>query len=174
MLPVTVSITIDAPRERVFELIGDLAKRPSFTDHFIEQFRLERIPSTGVGAAARFRTGPPGRRLWIETVIEELEPPHRILEGGHGGRWDRIPVGTGWELVAGPGSTTEASLTFWTEPSHPIDRLKEHPGSRGWYRRRWSRALRRMRDLLESDIPVEPLAVAGEDAMPALPPAVRH
>jgi hypothetical protein len=31
-----------------------------------------------------------------------------------------------------------------------------------------------MRDLLESDIPVEPLAIAGEDPMPALPPAVRH
>ena len=91
MLPVTVSITIDAPRERVFELIGDLAKRPAFTDHFIEQFRLERIPSTGVGAAARFRTGPPGRRVWMETVIEELEPPHRILEGGHGGRMGPDP-----------------------------------------------------------------------------------
>ena len=109
----------------------------------------------------------------METVIEELEPPHRILEGGHGAD------GTGSrseqvELVAGPASTTDASLTFWTEPSHPIDRLKEHPGARGWYRRRWSRALRRMRDLLESDSPVEPLAVAGEDPIPALPPAVRH
>jgi hypothetical protein len=31
-----------------------------------------------------------------------------------------------------------------------------------------------MRDLIESDSPVEPLAVAGEDPIPALPPAVRH
>jgi uncharacterized protein YndB with AHSA1/START domain len=174
MLPVSVSEAIDAPRERAFDLLANLANRPAFTDHFIKDYRLERIPSAGVGAAARFRIEPPAARVWVETVIEELDPPHRIHEAGRGGRFDRIPVFTVWELLAGPGSTTELALTFWTEPSHPLDRLKEHLGARRWYRRQWSRALRRLKQTLEDDRQVQPVGVAGEDAVPTLPRDVRR
>ena len=38
----------------------------------------------------------------METVIVEAARPHRILERGKGGRLDRIPIITGWELVDGP------------------------------------------------------------------------
>jgi uncharacterized protein YndB with AHSA1/START domain len=174
MLPVSTRISIDSPRERVFAFVSELANRPAFTDHFIEGYHLERIPSSGVGAAARFRVGPPAFRVWMETVIEALEPPHRILESGRGGRGDRVPVFTAWELLTGPGSTTDVSVTFWTEPSHPLDRIKERLGARRWYRRRWSRALRRLKDTLESGRPIEPVAIAGEDRIPTLPSAVRH
>jgi hypothetical protein len=169
MLPVSVRTSIDSPRERAFEFIAELANRPAFTDHFIEEYHLERVPSSGVGAAARFRIEPPATRFWMETVIEELDPPHRIYERGRGGRIDRIPVFTVWELLAGAGSTTEVSLTFWTEPSHPLDRLRERLGARRWYRRQWSRALRRLKDTLEAGRPIEPVAIAGEDRVPTLP-----
>lgn len=174
MDPVTVTITIDQRRERVFAFLSDLANRPAFTDHFIEELHLERIPSTGVGAAARYRVRPPATRLWMETVIEELEVPHRIAERGRGGRIDRIPAFTVWELRAGPASTTEVSLTFWTEPSNPLDRLRERLGARRWYRRRWRRALRRLKQTLETGRGVEPVAIAGEDRIPTLPRRVRH
>jgi uncharacterized protein YndB with AHSA1/START domain len=174
MDPVTVTVTIDERRERAFAFLSDLANRPAFTDHFIEGFHLERIPSVGVGAAARFRVEPPAMKLWIETVIEELEAPHRIVERGRGGRADRIPVFTAWELLAGAGSTTELTLTFWTEPSLPLDRLRERLGARRWYRRRWSRALRRLKQALEAGERVKPVAVAGEDLIPALPRSIRH
>jgi uncharacterized protein YndB with AHSA1/START domain len=173
MRPISVTTSIDAPREHAFAFVSDLANRPTFTDHFIEHYHLERIPSIGVGAAARFRVDPPaGPGLWMELVIEELERPHRILERGRAGRNDRIPVFAAWELLAG--STTELTLTFWTEPTHPVDRLRERLGGRRWYRRRWSRALRRLKEMLEAGLPVEPAAVAGEDVVPALPSAVRH
>jgi hypothetical protein len=172
MGPISASISMDLERERAFEFLSDLANRQGFTDHFIEQLRLERLPSTGIGAAARFRTGPRRARMWMETVIEELEAPHRIYERGRGGRIDRIPIFTVWELIERPGPTTEVRLIFWTEASHPMDRLKELGAGR-WYRRRWDRALRRLKELLESGRPVERVGVAGGDRVESLPMEVR-
>jgi hypothetical protein len=163
---------MDLERAGAFEFLSDLATRQAFTDHFIEQLRLERLPSSGIGAAARFRTGPRRARMWMETVIEELEPPHRIYERGGGGRIDRIPIFTVWELIEAPGPTTEVRVTFWTEASHPVDRLKELGAGR-WYRRRWARALRRLKELLESGRPVERVGVAGGDRIESLPIGVR-
>lgn len=174
MQPVSATAVIDCPRGRAFELIGDLANRPAFTDHFMEEFRLERLDSAGIGASARFRVEPPGARLWMETVIGETDPPHLISERGRGGRIDRIPIFTVWELLAGAGEATEVTVTFWTEPSHPLDRLRERLGARRWYRRQWSGALRRLKDLLESGGAVERVRVAGEDRIPTLPAAIRE
>jgi uncharacterized protein YndB with AHSA1/START domain len=163
--PISSTKAIDAPRDEVFRFLADLANRPAFTDHFVEQFRLERLESAGVGAAARFRFA--GRGIWVETVIEELSPPHRIVERGKGGRWDRIRVFTGWELLEGPGiGQTEVTLTFWTEASNPFDRLREKFGAQRYYRRQWSTALIRLKEILESDEPVERVTVAGGDRLP--------
>jgi uncharacterized protein YndB with AHSA1/START domain len=159
--PVQASISIDAPRERVFELIADLGRRPAFCDHFQHDYRLERIAARGVGAAARFRMDASRFPIWMETVVEELHQPDRVAERGRGGRWDRIPVVTAWELAAGPGRGCEATVTFWTDPSHPLDIARERLGARRWYRRQWAKALQRLRELAESERPVEPIAVAG-------------
>lgn len=161
MRPIRRETTIDVPRERLFELLSDLANRPAFCDHFQRELRLERLQSTGVGAAARFRVEAPRAAVWMETVIEELEPPYRIYEGGHAGRLDRIPVFTVWELVEGAGETTEVAVSFWTQPSHPLDRLRERLGAQRWYRRQWERALRRLRELAELGEPLRRVGVAG-------------
>jgi uncharacterized protein YndB with AHSA1/START domain len=166
MDPVHVTMTIDVPRERVFALIADLANRPAFCDHFQREFRLERLGSSGVGAGARFRLDAPRFSTWMETVIEEVDPPYRLYERGHCGRWDRIPAFTVWELVEGAGETSEASVTFWTEPSHPLDIVRERIGAGRWYRRQWERALRRLRDLAEEGEAPERLDVAGGAALP--------
>ena len=166
MDPVSASTPIDAPRERVFDFLCDLASRPAITSHFIDQFRLERLDSSGVGAAARFQIRERG--LWIETVIEEAARPHRIYERGRGGRIDRIPIFTVWELTEGAqADACEARVTFWTEPTHPFDRLKDlAPGAERWYRRQWKGALRRLKAIIEEDLPVERVAVAGGDLIP--------
>jgi uncharacterized protein YndB with AHSA1/START domain len=166
MGPISAETTIDAPRERVWEIVFDLARRPSFCDHFQREFRLERLESRGVGAAARFRVDAPRFALWMETVIEEADPPHRLFERGRGGRLDRIPIFTVWELAGGAGRTTEAKVTFWTEPSHPLDRMRERLGARRWSRRQWAHALRRLRELAESGAAIEPIEVAGADPLP--------
>src|SRR5919112_292026 len=55
MDPITSSITIDRPREEVFEYLADIANHPEFSDHFLKQWRLLRVDSYGTGAGARFQ-----------------------------------------------------------------------------------------------------------------------
>lgn len=159
--PVTSRISIDAPRERVYEVLSDLANRPAFCDHFAEEYHLLRLESRGVGSAARFRVEAPRFSTWMQTVIVELDPPHRIIEEGRGSRADRMKLGTAWELVEGPTATTELSVTFWAEPDTHLDRFKGKLGAARWYRRQWKRALRRLRDQLEAGETVEPIRVGG-------------
>jgi hypothetical protein len=152
MGPVSAELAIDVPREAGFDFIADLANRPSFCDHFISDLHLLRAESSGVGAGARFRFFAPPQAIWMDTAISALERPHRISERGSGGRWNRIGSATEWELTPGPGSLTTVRVTYWTEPGHPIDRAKEVLGAASvWYGRDWAAALRRLRDLLESD-----------------------
>ena len=152
MGPLAAEIEIDAPRQRVFELIGDLAARPSFTDHFLSDFHLTRIEARGVGAGARFCVEAPLRKVWMDTTITELEAPHKIVERGLGGRSNRIRTRTVWELTEGPGPLTTVRVAHWTEPVNPVDRVLEVlSGGSFWQERGWREALRRLRDLLESD-----------------------
>jgi len=151
MGPVSAEVEIDVPRERAFEAVGDLALRPSFTDHFVSDFHLTRIESSGVGAGARFRFVVAPRAVWTDTTIVEADAPHRIVERGRGGRSNRIPSTVLWELTEGPGSLTSVRVSHWTEPSHPLDRALEVLGGASvWYERNWREALRRLRDLLEA------------------------
>jgi hypothetical protein len=160
MGPVNAEVAIDVPREVAFDFVADLANRPAFTDHFVSDFHLLRVESSGVGAGARFRFFAPPQAIWMDTTIVELERTQRISERGTGGRWNRIPSATEWELIAGPGPLTTVRVTYWTEPGNSLDRLKEVIGGASiWYGRDWARALRRLRDLLESK---------GRDGRPAM------
>ncbi len=164
MGPITAEIDIDVPRERAFEEIADLARRPAFTDHFLSGYRLTRIQPTGVGAGARFRVGPRLRSIWMDSAIEELDPPHRVVEHGLGGRANRIPNRTVWELLEGPGGLTRVRVSHWTEPTRHVDRsLEGLSRTAASQERGWREALRRLRDRLESDAAPagRPLALAG-------------
>lgn len=163
MGPVSAEIEVDASRERLFEVLADLSRRPSFTDHFLTDFHLTRIDSRGIGAGARFRVSQPLRSVWMDTAIAELESPHKIVERGRGGRGNRIPVGTAWELTQASGALTRVRVSHWTEPSNPIDRAVEALSGAGMLQERaWREALRRLRDQVESGAAAEaPIAVAG-------------
>ncbi len=162
MGPIRAKTEIDVPRERVFAAIADLSARPSFTDHFLSDFHLTRIESTGVGAGARFRAQAPLRSIWMDTTIVELDEPYRIVERGQGGRVNRIPTNTAWELKEGPGSLTSVRVSFWTEPGGLDRGLELISAGSIWQERGWREALRRLRDALEGDAPGgERIAVAG-------------
>lgn len=163
MGPVSAEIEIDVPRRRAFDAIADLALRPGFTDHFLSDFHLTRLASSGVGAGARFCFAVRPRRVWMDTTIAEIEAPHRLLEHGRGGRSNRIASTTLWELTEGPGALTKVRVSYWTEPSNPVDRGFELlSGASIPYQRHWREALRRLRDQLESDgFDQDRLAVAG-------------
>lgn len=149
MGPTSISGTVDAPRERVFEFICDLTRRPLWTDHFMEDYRLERLEGRGEGAGARFHVGAPGIG-WMDSVIAEADPPRKIVERGRGGRSNRIAISTVWELVEEPGGVTRVELTFWSEPGRAR-------GAR-WWKRRWRKALSRLATAIET----------GEESAPAV------
>lgn len=160
MAPISVTATVDAPRERVFDVLCDLGARPAWTGHFIDDFRLVREQPSGVGASARFRVDAPRGIRYMDTTITEAERPHLVAEQGFGGRSNRITLKSVWELTEGPGAVTTVSLTFATEPR----------GLRGgrWWKRRWKRALHTLAEVVESgERPPEAVVVAGADRLPA-------
>jgi uncharacterized protein YndB with AHSA1/START domain len=162
MGPVSAKISIDAPREVVFEILCDLSARPAFTDHFMEEFHLLRIEPVGRGAGARFRLRDGG---WVDSIIEEVDAPHRLVERGHGGYLNRVPNVTEWMLSdAGPDGC-EVTLTFWTEPALPLDKLRDAKASERRLGKGLKKALERLRDLAESGSAPERIEVAGGDRL---------
>jgi uncharacterized protein YndB with AHSA1/START domain len=153
---------MDVPRERVFDYLADIANHVEFTDHFVEEFRLERIDSRGVGAAARFRIASglarlpflsPLASLWVEVVLTELEPPHRLVIEGRAGRNGRVPIRGECRLTPHDHGMARVEYTFSSDPANRIDRLREALGARSWLRRQYARSLRRLRSILEDGEP---------------------
>lgn len=152
MDPVTASVIIDLPRERVFDYLQDIANHPEFTDHYLVDWRLTRIDSVGRGAGARFRVKTPplaGRFAWGDVTFVEVERPHRIVEVGRAGKANRVRTVGVYELSPAASGTTRVQLTLQTEPATLSDRLFEALGARGWLRRQNARAMRRLRTVLE-------------------------
>jgi uncharacterized protein YndB with AHSA1/START domain len=162
MRPVSARLFIDSPREQVFDFLLDLSARPAFMGHFAGQYQLLRENPVGVGAGARFKIAEAGG--FLDSVIAEIDAPHRIVERGHGGRLNRVPNVTEWVLTDSPGpSGCEVSVTFWTEPSMWTDRLRDARNSERRLARHMRRALERLRELAETGAEPERVSVAGGD-----------
>jgi uncharacterized protein YndB with AHSA1/START domain len=161
--PVTVSIIIDAPRERVFAYLQDLANHSEFTDHYLVDWHLTRADSVGRGAGARFRVTAPGNRFsWGDVTFAEVDAPHRIVEVGRTGKGNRVRTLGVYELSQAAGGTTRVQFTLETEPSTLSDRLLESFGARGWLKRKNIKAMRRLRSIVESGEGAGPrVTVAG-------------
>ena len=52
----------------------------------------------------------------MDTTIVALEAPFRVVEQGRGGRANRIPNHTVWELTEAAGGLTAVRVSHWTEP----------------------------------------------------------
>ena len=150
MDPITVSTTIARPREEVFEYLADIANHAEFTDHYLVNWHLTRENSYGKGAGARFRVKAPLNRFsWADVTISDVQPPFRIVEQGRGGKFNRIRMLGTYTLSPGPGGTTRVEYSLETLPVMLSDKLMETFGGRAWSRRQASRALRRLRTILE-------------------------
>jgi uncharacterized protein YndB with AHSA1/START domain len=148
--PVSVSIVVSAPREQVFDYLQDIANHPEFTDHYLVDWHLTRIDSVGRGAGARFRIKAPGNRFsWADVTFTEVERPHRIVEVGRTGKFNRIRTLGVYDLAPAPGGATRVRFTLQTAPATLSDRLLEALGARRFTRRKTTRALRRLRSIFE-------------------------
>jgi uncharacterized protein YndB with AHSA1/START domain len=150
--PVELSITIDRPREEVFEYLADIANHPEFTDHYLKEWRLTRLDSYGRGAGARYKMDAPLQRFaWSDLTFVAVEPPRRIVAMGRGGKYNRIETYAEWRLEPASGGGTRLEFVFETEPKLPTDRFVEAFGFRRWFKRKSAKALRRLRSILEEN-----------------------
>jgi uncharacterized protein YndB with AHSA1/START domain len=147
--PITVEITIARPRAEVFEYLADIANHAEFTDHFMVDWRLTREDTYGRGAGARYKVKAPLTRFpWADSTIVEIEPQRRIVEVGRTGKYNRIRTIGVYELDPASGDSTRVRYTLETEPKLPSDKLLER---RGWTKRKLTKAMRRLRSILEED-----------------------
>jgi uncharacterized protein YndB with AHSA1/START domain len=148
--PITVSTTISRPREEVFEYLADIANHAEFTDHYLIDWHLTREDSYGEGAGARFKVKAPLSRFsWADVTFAEVQPPYRILERGRGGKYNRIRMVGTYTLSPGAGNSTRLEYTIETVPVMLSDKLMDMFGGRSWNKRQASKALRRLRLILE-------------------------
>ena len=152
MDPITVEVIIARPREEVFEYLADIANHAEFNDHFMVDWRLTREDSYGYGAGARYKIKAPLNRFpWADSTIIELDRPRKIVEAGRMGKFNRIRTLGVYELERGASATTRVTFTLLTEPKTFSDRFLESFGARGWTKRKLSKSMRRLRDILEED-----------------------
>lgn len=176
----TLEAFISAPREEIYDYVADLANRVAFCGYLQADYRLAHPRSAGVGAAARYLVPAPRFRHYVETQIVEAERPRRIVEATHGGRGGRTRGEIVWELVRQGQGLTRVELTVMNEPGTPREAVMEHLGARRWMRRRYKRALERLRAIFEDDSPRPQTraTVAGYEPLKAprfgmSPPATR-
>ncbi|MEA2126148.1 MAG: hypothetical protein QOI80_2930 [Solirubrobacteraceae bacterium] len=151
MDPVTSSVTIDRPREEVFEYLADIANHAEFMEPLFRDWRLTREDSYGRGAGARFRSQARMDRFgWGDLNFLEIEPPRRIVGVGRGGKYNRIKTYCEWTLEPAGRDGTRVTFMYETEPPLPTDRIIETVSRRrGWFKRSSRKALKRLRTRLE-------------------------
>lgn len=150
MDPVTSSVTISRPPAEVFGYLIDIANLPEFCDHFTEDWRLTREDSYGRGAGARFAVKQRFNRFaWHDLSYIEVHEGRQIVMAGRAGKYNRIRVLLTLDVdPVESGRASKVTLTYETQPKLPSDRLFER---RGFFKRGWSKALRRLQGVLEED-----------------------
>ena len=155
MREVKVDTVISSSCEEVFDVVSDLSRRPAFSDHYLEDFRLARPDPQGVGASARFLLGRRFLGDRGEIRITRCERPHLIEEEGRVGRRGRSTIAFVYELRPSDDGGCRIELTTRTNAGTAVDRFRQR-GMPSWLRRRTGKALDRLRKLLE-----EPASDAG-------------
>lgn len=154
MREVTVSTTISAPREDVFDFVSDLAARPAYTDHYMDDYRLARVHPVGLGAAARFRLNAPLSNEYAELTITKADRPRQIVEEIRVGRRGRNRAVAVYDFERESAHVTRVELTTYGEPATMVDRFRQL-GAAGWMRRKTKKALDRLRMIFEEPERIE-------------------
>lgn len=169
MEPVRNSVTIDLPREEVFEYLADIANHPEFLGEFVSEWRLTRVDSYGYGAGARFHIDAPfwlSRYSWADLSFSDVTPPRRIIAVGRGGKFNRTKHWWEWTLSE-THDGTQVELSIETDPGLASDSIMEGFGYRGWLNRKAKKSLKRLRRILEEGGERGQRATVGGLSVPA-------
>jgi uncharacterized protein YndB with AHSA1/START domain len=162
---VRVQTHISAPREEIFDFVTDLAARPAFADHFLDDYRLARANPVGLGAAARFKLKAPMASQYAELRIAKVDRPRQIVEELRVGRRGRNRSVAVYDFTQESPGQTRVELTTYSEPATLVDRFREI-GAASWMRRRTKKALERLRAIFEEpqSEPLKRATIAGYEA----------
>jgi hypothetical protein len=141
MKPITVSVDVAQPRERVFAFLDVMRNHERFNDHMLTDWRYAG-PERGVGSTARVRTKVAGKTdsLLIETVSSA--PPAEIVEHNVGAGGKRRASGT-YRLEPLPDGATRILFIYaWQEA--PVSERLLAPLVRTVMRRPLERAMQRL------------------------------
>ncbi|HEY2714786.1 MAG TPA: SRPBCC family protein [Solirubrobacterales bacterium] len=150
MKPVTVTTSIDRPREEVFAFLDELSNHASFTDHFLVDWEFTG-PARGVGAKGSARISAPGSQDWTEFEVVDAKRPDRIVEEGVGANGKRRTRGS-YYLSDRPGGGTDVAFELEWLAAPRSERLIP-PLSRAFIRRSNGKSLRRLKKQLEKGQP---------------------
>jgi uncharacterized membrane protein len=145
MKPINVSVTIDRPRDEVYEYLDVLANHEAFCDHFLSDWSASG-PAGGVGAKVRVKAKSPGPETWIDIEVVEVDAPERTVERGTSAEGRRRTRGT-YTLGELPGNRTlvEFELVYEAAPAYERAAL---PLLRPWLRRANEKAMERLAEQL--------------------------
>ena len=114
MKPITVSVDVPQPRDRVFAFLDVMRNHERFTDHMLTNWQYGG-PARGVGSTARVKTKVAGKTdsIFIETVSSA--PPASIVEHNVGAGGRRRASGS-YSLDPLPTGGTRVSFEYaWRE-----------------------------------------------------------
>ena len=140
------SVRIQRPLAAVHALLVDLARRPQFLDHFLEDWTPTSAVTRGEAASARLRAKGGGSGDQLELVIVEVAP-QRIAEDARSGRrrWHLT-----YELDEISGTATQVCVTVELVACSLADRAA-WPLMRTHLERQYGQAMLRLKGVLESE-----------------------
>jgi uncharacterized membrane protein len=145
MKPIQVSVSVDRPREAVYEYLDVLANHEAFCDHFLTDWSASG-PAAGVGARVHVKAKAPGPETWIDIEVIEAVAPERTVERGTSAGGRRRTRGT-YTFTELPGHRTliEFELVYEAAPAYERAAL---PLMRPWLRRANEKAMERLAEQL--------------------------
>jgi hypothetical protein len=147
MKPITVSVDVSQPRDRVFAFLDVMRNHESFTDHMLTDWHYAG-PERGVGSTARVRTKVAGKTdaLVIETVSSA--PPVEIVEHNVGAGGRRRASGT-YALDSLPAGGTRVRFVYAWQAA-PLSERMLAPLVRAVMRPPLQRSMQRLAEQLEA------------------------
>jgi hypothetical protein len=145
----TASVRIQRHRAVVRALLADLARRPEFLDHFLEDWTVTSAGSSGVGASARLRAKGGGSDDELELEIVE-DTPQRIAETARGGRGGRRLWHLTYDLEEVSANATQVQFAIELRECSRLDRLS-WPLMCTHLERQYGQAMLRLKSLLERE-----------------------
>jgi hypothetical protein len=147
MKPITVSTTVQRPRDEVFAHLDVLANHLPFNDHYMADAQLSG-PPTGPGGKMCARILAPGRSQWFDLETVTAQAPSLLVERtvAAGGR--RRTRGTYRLAEAGPDATT-VTFELVTEAEPALDKPLA-PLARRWMVKQLDKAMVRLKEQVET------------------------